>query len=211
VISIGEIALLLYFAFNQLVGLIISRSFFESLLIALFGAGALKLLAILYKLFSSIAYSFENFTISGTWVASFDSYLSDKKNIEILQIKQNQELVFFYLEQYNNKKNKPIAFLGRGIFRGSEFSAIYYAAHKSFARNGVFTLRLVHDVQSHTLLSGEYAEFANTQEGNKIEIAKGSYRLRKINLPVAYALRLRLRMQTFRNFNEAVSTIDACA
>lgn len=209
-ISIGEILILLYVAFNQIVGIIVSRSFFESLLIALVGAGSLRLFAIFYKVLSNIVYSFDNFTISGTWVAIFDSYLSDKSNVEILQIKQNYELVTFSLQQYSNKKTKPTLFLGRGVFRGSELSAIYYATHKNSARNGVFTLRLTHDDFSNIILKGEYAEFSNTENGSFIEIAKGSYRLRKITLPMSNFIRLRFRMQAFSDYNEAVSVINRC-
>lgn len=198
---LSEAVFVLYLIFfDVFFDLLLRREFYENIIIGLVGAGVLKVIDLSYKYASSLAFSYNHFTISGIWVAEFESYVPQKANIELLRITQRREAIFFYLEQYSNYTKTPRKFQGQGIFRGTELSAIYYALDRNIVQNGVLALRLVHSPADPSLMIGEYAEFVSTQEGSKIELGKGEYCLRKIDLPVTKKLKPLFHRQTFEGY-----------
>ncbi len=145
-------------------------------------------------------YSHKNFSISGIWLANFNSYEKGKHNYELVRIIQNQEIFRLYIEHYTNTTGHVRKLLGNGIFRGSKFASIYYSLDKSDIRNGVFLLRTIFSPSEPTYLLGKYAEFESTENGETLHISREDYVLNRITLPIVKSIKMKLHIQCFRNY-----------
>lgn len=143
----------------------------------------------------------QGFTISGTWLADFPSYIPGKHNIELVRISQEQEKIRLYIEHYNNlERNNFLKVEGSGVFRASKMSAVYYPIGTSDSRSGVFTLRTI-TTPTGDVLKGKYAEFESTEKGDILHNNE-DYTLTRINLPWKNRIKMKLNIPCFKNYDD---------
>ncbi len=188
---------------NYIINLVGNRQLQDTILIGVLAVIILKTLAWLYALIKNIVFAHRQFTIAGIWLANFDSLLiEERNNVELVKIKQKQELIELYLEQYNNKTQHVLKFKGFGINRASKISAVYYALGNTFAQHGIFILRVKENYPDPLpILSGKYAEFENNE--NSIIISKDGdeYELKRLSIPIYKRLKLALHIQCFKDYD----------
>ena len=197
---------------NYFINLIGNRELHDAILIGVLAVLILKAFEWLYAQIKSFVFSHRQFTISGIWIANFDSLLiKTRNNIELVKIKQKQEFINLYLEQYNNETQHLLKFKGFGINRASKISAVYYALGKTFAQHGVFILRVKDNYpEPLPILSGKYAEFGSSENENSIVISKDGdeYELKRISMPLYRRLRLAFHIQCFKDYDTLKSYIS---
>ena len=180
--------------------LLTNNVFFENIVIGIMGAITLKALHLLYTKIINYIYLNNHFSISGIWIAEFDTGIKNKRNIEIINIKQNKESIIFYLEQYNSLSSEIIKYRGRGIFRGSEFTAIYFPISKNDMQNGALILRVIHAPGQIATLDGIFSEFACSEKIT--DIVKGNYQLQRFDLPLSRKIAFYIYRSYFNNYEE---------
>ncbi len=141
----------------------------------------------------------QGFTISGTWLADFSSFISGKHNIELVRISQEQEKIRLYIEHYNNlEKNNFLKIEGSGVFRASKMSAVYYPLDTDDSRSGVFSMRTV-TTPNGEVLKGKYAEFESTEKGDILHNNE-NYTLTRIYLPLKKRIKMKFNIPCFKNY-----------
>lgn len=185
---------------NELLSIISENKLFENIFIGVIGAIILKIFHILYKNIVNLIYVKNNFSISGFWVASFDSYIEDKKNIEIIHIKQKKDFIYLYGEQYNNLSENTRKFKGVGIFRGADITTVYYPANKNDIQTGALVLRVTHSANKATYLSGIFTEFSYSE--NLTKINKGKYEAHRLNISIFIRIRFLIKRKYFNSYTE---------
>lgn len=159
-----------------------------------------KIFAFLKNYIKNIKFSkYQDFTISGIWLADFSSYFQGKHNYELVRIRQKQEKIRLYIEQYNNlKKNDILKIEGSGVHRASKMSAVYYPLDPKETRSGVFVLQTKSNGE---VLEGKYAEFGGA-ESRGILYNDENYTLRRINLPLKKRINEILNISYFKNYDD---------
>ena len=188
---------------------LISRSeLISPILIGLFGIFISKALKWLCSLVRNSIYSFREFTISGAWLATFDSlFVNGEQIIELVRLKQKKENISIYLEHYNSQINKVMKYTGSGIKRGDKFSAFYNAVDKSRDQSGVIALVLKSNPgKTFPIFSGTCIEYGHSA-GEDIKEFKNIYELRRIRLSLYRRVRLFLRITCFENYDKINSYV----
>ena len=179
----------------------IPKEISDNLILGIVALAALvveKIFIFSYNYFKNIRFSsHQNFTISGTWLTNFPSYTLNKDICELVRISQDQEKIRLYIEHHNDlKKNNFLKLEGSGVFRANKMSAVYYPKDSSDSRSGVFVLRT-----NGGVLNGRYAEFESTKNGYNIHKDK-RYTLKRIRLPLFKRIKMKLRIQCFKNYDD---------
>lgn len=171
----------------------------KTLFVALICAVIIKIFVWLCALIKNSIFSHKQFSISGIWIASFDSLYKKKRHIiELVKIYQKQEFIYLYMEHYTSATKNVLKYKGFGINRASKISAIYYALDKTCAQHGVFILRIkLNHPDPQPTLNGEYAEFSNDDN----RIFHNDYELKRISLSIYRRLKLTLRIQCFNTYD----------
>ncbi len=192
---------------DYVITLLTSKGLLDTVLIGLLGGFILKSGAYLYQSMVNYIYLNSHFSISGVWVSSFTSYIPDKRNIELIHLKQNKESVVLCLEQYSNIKGKIKKYRGKGVFRGGELSLIYYPTNKDDIQNGVFVLKVIHSPDKKPELVGIYTEFSYAAD-DTANIEKGDYRLIRLNIPFLNRLLSYVRGSYFKDYSKLNKYIE---
>lgn len=179
-----------------------SQDLSKTIIIGILGGLILKFFSSLYTYVVNCIYKKSNFTLSGIWVSSFNSYIPDKKNIELVVIKQKKESINLYIEQYSNHKQKVKKYRGTGVFRGSELSSVYYPLDKNDIQNGALVLKLFHSPIEGPYLNGIYTEVSYNGEDQTAKVENGEYRLERLNIPITKKFLVHLKKTYFRNYTE---------
>ena len=192
---------------NEIVNFLINvvpKEIRDNLFVGIVGLAAIvieRIFVFLSNNFKNISFSRnQGFTISGTWLADFSSYIQGKHNYELVRIRQEQEKIRLYIEQYNNlEENNILKIEGSGVFRASKMSAVYYPVDPSESYSGVFALRTL--TSNGGVLKGKYAEFESTESGDILHNNE-NYTLKRINLPLKQRINLKLNILCFKNYDD---------
>ena len=145
--------------------------------------------------------------LSGFWVVSFDSEgVPGRKNIEVFRMRHfGKEKVTFAYDHYSNKLEVPYRGKGRGVFRTSYFTAVYYPAAREGTATGALVLRYEQDTLRDTL-RGVYAHYRNSKDAptKGLFISKqDAFIMHKIQMPIALVARTFLGKPYFEGYEEA--------
>ena len=145
-----------------------------------------------------------NFSIAGVWVTLFQpASPSDSVSIEVLTIKHCRDHVRFHLENHNDARGTVISLKGMGIYRSSQFSAVYYFSGTSKPDTGTFVLRSRSSDNADALLSGVATQFIDREETGPVKVWSMPYRIIRIRIPLQLRLRRLLRNSYFQTYEEA--------
>jgi len=189
---------------NLLAAVFSDPALVEKILAALVGFAAPKFFVWLYGLITDALFAHANFTISGVWCATFESY-GGKKNVEFVHFVQKKEMVKFKLQHYSTL-GEPREYNGEGVLRGSLLSAVYFAANRKDVQSGVFSVVTYRLGDGRTVLSGKYAEL-NVGGDNQIVSGKDQYTFYRVQLPHFKAFKLRYGFWCFENYDEAIKAV----
>lgn len=180
------------------------ESISEELLISLAVLGIVNIIKALYDKISEISYRrLLSFSISGYWIASFQTTgASGKNNIEIVRLSQRKEYVEARIQQHSNlNRKKTKHFNAVGYFRTNELYLSYIEISKDSGGGGIIALRLGIDVVRLPILTGEYLEI--DRSSTNYQHISGPYSLKKIHLNYMHKIRFFFKRPVFNTLEKA--------
>jgi hypothetical protein len=189
---------------NHLLQIFANKSFVDEIVFGVLGVIVFHLGMIAFSRLSDALFAEKNFTVSGTWLARFESYISGKRNIEIVRFVQKRERISFKIQQFSTPQGRVKKFKGEGILRGVSLSAVYYAADPQDIQSGVLALSAgSRSGDGGTSLRGHYAELPIGADFNRIVIGKEEYILNRFHLSIFQRLKLFFGIHCFKDYADA--------
>jgi hypothetical protein len=194
---------------QQIILIIQSKDFYETIIVGIVGGAVLKAGEFLYVGLRDLFFAYRTFSIGGVWAAEFESYIKGKFNLEFMYIAQHRHEIKFTLLQFSNRTAVIRKFRGTGVVRGASVSAIYYSADKDSIQHGVLALTISQQAGGETALLGRFAELEMGSERNQIISSDAPYVLRRVSLGLVQRLKLKFGFRCFKNFEQAKAAIKS--